>query len=237
MVVIYSKGVMGKMANIIQGQLSLFDGMDGDQRSFKETLGPDRYYAFIRGLKNRVSELTACADEIDEEQEAIKYLKCLHEGYREEFGLELKTTYQFLTPSSLSQFHEEYKKEKSNTQFVKVYQDLRNNKGFKVDVTDTEIARRAGIAKETFSRYLHGTRKPKKEHMISLCFVLHLNVDEAEEFLATQGYVFYSETECLCKLLLSEKNHSFSIIDVNNIMDDYKKENPESTVEYLSPPY
>ena len=96
--------------------------------------------------------------------------------------------------------------------FSEMLLDFMNKKGF--ESKDVYVA--ANLDRRLFSKIITDTYySPSKETAIYLCLALHLNIDEAEEFLATAGYALSRSkiSDIVIEFFIRTQNYSIEDLD------------------------
>ena len=96
-----------------------------------------------------------------------------------------------------------------------------DEKGYK----DSEVYKRAGISKQTFSKLRKDIDyHPKRDTAIQLCFGLKLNLDQALDLLAKAGFTLSnsSKRDLVVKYFL--ENEIYDINEINYVLYEFKLE-------------
>ena len=101
--------------------------------------------------------------------------------------------------------------------FEKHLQQLINKKGLK----NSQVYTDANISKQYFSKLLKGQVKPSKGKVLALAVGLHLNIDEAVDFLRIAGYALspISQTDAVVEYFIEHEDYNVMKIDI--VLFDY----------------
>ena len=101
--------------------------------------------------------------------------------------------------------------------FVQHLQMLINKKGLK----NSEVYSAANISKQYFSKLLKGQVTPSREKVLALALGLHLNLDEATDFISQAGYTWRpdSKMEAVVRHFITMKE--YNVIKIDIVLFDY----------------
>lgn len=86
---------------------------------------------------------------------------------------------------------------------------------------DSEVYKRAGISKQTFSKFRKDIHyQPKRDTAIQMCIGLKLNLDKTIDLLSKAGFGLSAASERDLVIKYFIENRKFNIYDINEVLYD-----------------
>ena len=86
---------------------------------------------------------------------------------------------------------------------------------------DSEVYKRAGISKQTFSKFRKDINyQPKRDTALQMCIGLKLNLDKTIDLLSKAGYGLSAASERDLVIKYFIENRKYNIYDINDVLYD-----------------
>lgn len=92
----------------------------------------------------------------------------------------------------------------------------------KLDKSD--VVRRSNLDRVYCYQIMNGTKKPKRDKLIMLCFGLDLNLEECQHLLKTCGYAPLYPRNTRDSIIIFSIEHKKSLVDTNIKLSEYALE-------------
>ena len=86
---------------------------------------------------------------------------------------------------------------------------------------DSQVYKRAGIDRRTFSKIRNPDYRPTKRTVLALAIGLELNLDKTEELLKCAGYAFSQSRKFDVIVQFFITNKRYDIMEINEVLYDY----------------
>lgn len=91
------------------------------------------------------------------------------------------------------------------------------------DLLEKDVYKGANLSKQAFNQIYNKNIIPKKSNVLALAIGLKLDESEAVDFIEKAGYSFgHNKRDYIVRYYL--KNHSYNIMDINNVLFEYDLE-------------